>query len=319
MKHRLLVLALLSALAISGAAQAACNRNQLAEIPVTMKGGRGLIPVVAVKINGSDAQMVFDTGAAGSLLGPDANGKFGLSQKPGEAYSRSMGRIFKVSTAVASEFTFAGTAHQNVEFQIPPDNLGPGVDGALGQDYMRDFDLEIDLAHGVVRLFSPRGCESVDLAYWRGQQPVSVIDLEAESAGWPRIFATAKLNGVPLRVMFDTGTSDTHMTYEAGLRAGVDTANARSGATSAPGGTGVGGGAPMASWMAHFARFQIGDERVSDPWLKVVEKPNATADMLIGADFFVAHRVFVSRSQHKLYFTANPGAAFPRLEPQASR
>jgi tetratricopeptide (TPR) repeat protein len=36
----------------------------------------------------------------------------------------------------------------------------------------------------------------------------------------------------------------------------------------------------------------------------------ADADMLVGADFFLSHRVYVSNEQHKLYFTYNGGAVF---------
>jgi tetratricopeptide (TPR) repeat protein len=34
------------------------------------------------------------------------------------------------------------------------------------------------------------------------------------------------------------------------------------------------------------------------------------ADMLIGADFFLSHRVYVASGQHKLYFTYNGGPVF---------
>jgi hypothetical protein len=34
------------------------------------------------------------------------------------------------------------------------------------------------------------------------------------------------------------------------------------------------------------------------------------ADMLIGADFFLSHHIFVSNSQHKLYLTYNGGPVF---------
>ena len=32
--------------------------------------------------------------------------------------------------------------------------------------------------------------------------------------------------------------------------------------------------------------------------------------MLLGADFFLSHRILVSNSQHKLYFTYNGGPVF---------
>jgi tetratricopeptide (TPR) repeat protein len=44
--------------------------------------------------------------------------------------------------------------------------------------------------------------------------------------------------------------------------------------------------------------------RIGDSRFKGLE------DMLVGADFFLSHRVYVSNSQHKLYFTYNGGAVF---------
>lgn len=306
----LLGLMLLGSLSAVGPAQAACDRRQIAEIPVTMKGQRGLRPMVTAKINGVDAQMLFDTGADQSLLFPRAEAKFQVTPAVvgKDSYGRSNGRVYKASVAVAADFVFAGAAYRDTAFAVPESGFGPGIDGLLGQNHLQGADLEIDLAHGAIRMFEPSGCEASDLAYWRGAQSESVVEMEAGSAGAPRFFGTARVNGVPLRVMFDTGTPDTHMTYEAALRAGVDPA--KDGATPVAGGVGIGGGPPMSSWVARFGRFRIGDEQVQDAQLRVVEKPNATADMLIGADFFLSHRVFISRSQHRLYFTDNPGDAF---------
>ena len=46
----------------------------------------------------------------------------------------------------------------------------------------------------------------------------------------------------------------------------------------------------------------------------------APADMLIGADFFRAHRVYIARGQKKMYFTYQGGPVFmlsPRHPPPA--
>jgi hypothetical protein len=298
---------LLCGLGLATAAPAACNRNLLAEVPVTM---RGLIPLVTARVNGVEAQMVFDTGAADSLLLPGADEKFHLTRDPSRqpVQGRSNGRNVTLVIAEAAQFGFAGQTYARVRFAEPEIGFGSGVDGLLGQNHLRDADLEIDLAHGVIRLFAPHGCETADLAYWRGAQAASVIEIEdPTSAGWPRTFGSARLNGVPIRIMFDTGTSRSHATREAAYRAGVDAAAAEK---LAHGSVGVGGGEPMTNWRAQFKSFRIGDERVANPTLTVVDKPNANSDMIVGADFFLSHRVFISKSQHRLYFTANTGNAF---------
>jgi hypothetical protein len=299
---------LVCGLGLATAGEAACNRNLLAEIPVTM---RGLVPLVTAQINGVDAKMVFDTGAGDSLLLPGADEKFHLTRDPNRqpVQGRSNGRNLNLAVAEAAQFGFAGQSYSRAIFAEPDLGFGPGIDGLVGQNHLRDADLEIDLAHGIVRLFAPRGCETADLAYWRGAQAVSVIDIEdPTSAGWPRTFGSGRLNGVPLRILFDTGTSRSHTTREAAYRAGVDAAAAAE--KLARGTVGLGGGAPMTNWRAQFRSFRIGDELVVNPTLTVVDKPNANADMIVGADFFLGHRVFIAKSQHRLYFTANPGNAF---------
>jgi hypothetical protein len=299
---------LLCGLSLATTAQATCDRNLLAEVPVTM---RGLVPLVTAQVNGFDAQMIFDTGAAESLLLPGADEKFHLTRDPNQqpVQGRSNGRIVNLVASEAAQFVFASQTYSRVVFDEPEVGFGPGVDGLIGQNHLHGADLEIDLAHGIIRLFAPHGCEAADLAYWRGAQAASAIDIEDQtSAGWPRTFAAAKLNGVPLRIMFDTGTSRSHTTREAAYRAGVDAA--ASAEKLAQGSLGVGGGAPMTNWRVRFRSFRIGDELVPNPTLNVVDKPNANSDMIIGADFFLSHRVFISKSQHRLYFTANPGNAF---------
>ena len=41
-------------------------------------------------------------------------------------------------------------------------------------------------------------------------------------------------------------------------------------------------------------------------------------DVLIGADFFMAHHVYVANSQGKLYFTYSGGPVFRTAVPQAA-
>jgi len=308
-RHAHAVLALLGGAALAAPARAACDRHQVGEIPVAMKGLR---PMVAAKINGSDAQMVLDTGGTTSLLMPGSDTKFALAQKPSDPrYTfRSSGRTVHVLMTEATDFAFAGATYHNVEFPIPEAGFEAGVDGTFGQDRLGDADVEIDLAHGVVRLFAPQGCETADLAGWKDTQLVSVIDIEPTRASAPRIFGSVSANDVTLRVLFDTGTEHSAMTLAAAKKAGVNPQAA--GKAPLGGSLGVGGGVPMATWPARFESFKIGEEEIIGALLRVVDKPNASADMLLGADFFVGHRVFISKSQHKLYFAANQDNVFGR-------
>jgi tetratricopeptide (TPR) repeat protein len=55
---------------------------------------------------------------------------------------------------------------------------------------------------------------------------------------------------------------------------------------------------------------KIGDEEIKNAPMVIGQSPSDEFDMLIGADFFLSHRIYVSKSQHKLYFTYNGGPVF---------
>jgi len=64
------------------------------------------------------------------------------------------------------------------------------------------------------------------------------------------------------------------------------------------------------SYIAPFSSFKIGDEEIRNTKLRIADIDIPGADMLIGPDFFLSHRIYVANSQHKLYFTYNGGPVF---------
>jgi len=62
--------------------------------------------------------------------------------------------------------------------------------------------------------------------------------------------------------------------------------------------------------------FTIGDEEIKNTKLRIADVALSGSEMLVGADFFLSHRVMVARSQRKLYFTYNGGPVF-RLDKPA--
>ncbi len=58
---------------------------------------------------------------------------------------------------------------------------------------------------------------------------------------------------------------------------------------------------------ATFAEVSIGGETIAHPVFGFSDKTNASADLLIGADFFKRHRVYVAKHQHVMAFTDEGG------------
>jgi tetratricopeptide (TPR) repeat protein len=70
------------------------------------------------------------------------------------------------------------------------------------------------------------------------------------------------------------------------------------------------GQASIKTFIGPFASFKIGDEEIRNTRLRFGDIDVESADMLIGADFFLSHRIYVASSQRKLFFTYNGGPVF---------
>jgi tetratricopeptide (TPR) repeat protein len=286
---------------------AACHLGRLAELPVTMSGMR---PMVHASINGTDALFIADSGAFFSSLTPAAAAAFKLHLQhlaPGFA-AEGIGGLAQVWLTRAN-FTIFGHTFPDVPFLVLGNDLGGEAVGLIGQNVFLIGDVEYDLANGAIRLMRPRDCKEAVLAYWAKANPqsVSVIDIRSATPEAPHTRGDAYLNGNKIRVMFDTGAWTSLLALDAAKRAGVTPDSDG----VVPGGEAAGiGSRTIKNWIAPFQSFRIGDEEIRNTKLRIGELGLPYTDMLIGADFFLSHRIYVASSQNKLYFTYNGGPVF---------
>jgi tetratricopeptide (TPR) repeat protein/predicted aspartyl protease len=295
-------------------AMADCQIIKIAELPVTMSGLRPLVPA---KINGSDALFVADSGAFYSLITAAGAAQYQLKLHHAPYALRLEGvggTVVDPSTATVEKLTLADQTVSNIEFIVAGSEPGTGAVGLLGQNLLGLADTEYDLARGVIRLMRPGpGCKKTVLAYWvASSQPYSVIDLDWTSGKTSPNLGVASVNGVRIQVMFDTGAGSSFLTRRAAERAGFTPA----GQGVVPAGLGHGIGTQnYQTWIAPFASFKIGDEEIHDTRLRVGDASLPEADMLLGADFFLSHHIYIAKSRSKLYFTYNGGPVFNLTQP----
>lgn len=300
-------------LIVASAAQANCKIEKYAEMPVTMEGTR---PIAAGTINGQPARFVIDSGAFYNTMPHDVAKKYGLSLKAGKVdYMVGAGGNSTVYEGNAKTFSLngflGGQQLQNIKFMVADKFSSFGHDGLIGQNTIGHDDTEYDLANGFVRLFRTKDCGDAPLAYWHGTLPVYVVSFEGRSAHTPHILGTATLNGKEIRVMFDSGASRSILTTRAASRLGIkldDDKVVAAGTTR-----GIGDKISETS-RARFDELDIGGEIIKNARLNVSDielmPDGRPADMLLGADFFLSHRLYVAAFQRKLYFTYNGGRVF---------
>ena len=270
-----------------------------------------LKPIVTAQINGVDARFVADSGAFFSMItqAGAAQYKLKLSAAPFGLYIKGVGGTVEPSVATVKVFTLAGIPIHNVEFLVGGSTVGRSESiGVLGQNLFRIGDVEYDLAQGVIRLMRAEDCGHALLAYWvKPSESYSMMDIERATPQSPHITGTAFINGARIRVLFDSGAGTSILSMRAAERAGVkpDT----SGVVEAGYGMGI-GQASVKTFIGPFATFKIGDEEIRNTRLRFGDIDVESADMLIGADFFLSHRIYVASSRRKLFFTYNGGPVF---------
>eukprot|EP01036_Dinobryon_divergens_P051482 gene51482-68894_t len=252
--------------------------------------------------------MLVETGAFFSSLSPATAEQLKLrtSRLPwGLTIEGYTGKVAAQRTRV-EKVGLQGAELSNVEFVVGGNELGAGIQGILGRNILAAADTEYDLARGSVKLSFPKGdCEGNQFAHWAGDAPVVVVPLEEDEREHTGMRVEVRINGKPAMASLDTGATATSMTLKTARRSGIlESDMTPSGRT---GGLGEG---KVSSWTAPVASFELGGEKIINNRLRVDDATRPDLEVLLGLDYFLSHRVYVSRLKRQVYVTWNGGPVF---------
>jgi tetratricopeptide (TPR) repeat protein len=301
-------------------AWADCKLNQIMELPVTMVGLR---PTVTLLVNGQPARFLVDSGSWASAIDTTAAKALGLKLAKTDEKSRGVGGdVDLYFTTIDSLAISKDASLGKVDMLASADVGGSGYVGLLGENILGFADIEYDLPHGAIRFFKQDGCKGANLGYW-GQPAAVEIDLthtgkrpesrdrdpnHYDPGSLDRdVRAAALINGQRVIVTFDTGASTSMLNKNVAARVGVT--------PETPGAVSVGlfggiGPERKSAWIAPFDSFALGAERINHTRLRFGDLDRVQTDMLLGADFFLSHRVFIANSLSKAFVSYVGGPVF---------
>jgi tetratricopeptide (TPR) repeat protein len=294
------------AAALAHASNKKCQLAKVADLPITMNSLRPLIPA---KINGQDAKFILDSGAFYSMISSATASEYKLKLSPGPygLTVKGIGGSTEVQVATVKNFNLVGVDIKNFEFLVGGSDIGSA--GLLGQNLLEKFDVEYDLANGVIRLFKSENCQGTAMAYWLTPgQAYSAMEIDGIDPLHAHTIGRAQVNGQKIRVTFDTGAFTSVLSLRAAEKAGLKPDSA--GVVEEGYSTGIGRG-QVKTYIGTFASFTVGDsEEIKNAKLRFSDIRLDDTDMLLGADFFISHRIFVANKEHRLFLTYNGGPVF---------
>ena len=301
---RLAFLLVTLALAADAASDAApqCKLIRIAEWRVRNDYYR---PVVDGAINSQKVSVLLDTGSSVSLIQRSVATRLRLPRIAVEGTS--------LESALVQEFRIGKAARDNWRVLVTGEHdFGDDLAVMIGDDFFQQTDVEFDLPHNAVRLYQPKDCAGAPLAYWTRQA------LEVPIEAGEKIRLAVAINGKPVRALLDSSAFRSLLAQTEVARLGITPQSPGAAAAGCARGFGT---RLVDSWSAPFESFAIGAETIRNPTLRFADLWQETPDagtlpqMLLGADFLRSHRVLVSRSQGKMYFTYEGGTVFPGATP----
>ena len=326
---------LLALVLLSAPAAKACQITGAGELPVMMVEGA---PFIKATINGKPALFLADTGSATSLIWGDGAARLGLPVGGDTGVTfQGVGGAVRARSVTIKQIMFGQQPVRNLQLFVLPSDQRHLEAGIIGQDIFSAFDVEFDLANGVIRLLKFVDCRNEQMVYWGkaySQAALAPIgDMTRRDIGRstipefeynPHYETTALLNGRQVVAELDTGDYATMVSPGVAATAGLSLASSavRKDGIS----RGIGPGA-IEVRVARFATFSLGDETIRNAEVRIADlqrnhreqatgthfEDNSAPDtpkMLIGVDFFRAHHVLVSNSHHMMFFSYNGGPVF---------
>ena len=198
---------------------------------------------------------------------------------------------------------------------MPPPGENFPYDRIFGANFLAAYDVELDIPHGKLRLFSPNHCQE-DVVYWTRDYVAVPFVLDASL----RAVMTVTLDGKNLHAMLDTGASQTILSAQTARHSfDIDPAAA----AAKPDGEGhAGSGATLDYYRHRFSDLDIGGVAFHNTELVIApdktshiirdhhsynamqSETNEETSLIVGLHHLSRIRAYIAYDKRMLYISA---------------
>jgi len=266
---------------------AGCLVKRFATLPIKLENGE---PVTEGEINGRPIKLVVQSGSFYNAISAQTARDLGLSVKPiSTSFEISWdGKVGPAGRANVEVLKLNGPwIVRGVNFIVGGEASNMGV---IGQNILALRDVEYDFANGLVRLSVAENCLGASPVYWASGASVMSLAIDQMDEMNRMPVGTIVINGQKLPVRFDSA-SRSRITLAAVKKLNLPVVKDAAS-------DGVDGGGSV-----RLDTVEIGGEKLQGATIMVNDLANAEAEVSMGTDFFLAHRIYIANIGRRMYFT----------------
>jgi predicted aspartyl protease len=273
---------------------------KVAQVPLEPVGRLFSVPVT---LNSHPISMLLDTGAERSLLAEATVLRLNV-ERNGQTVTAVAGLAGGTMRADASIGSMSIGGVPIAVDRMAVGSLGGNqtVDGTLGLDILRDFDLDIDAPHRALTLYRVRRCERADPPWQETAIPIAGVSTMSR---W--LEAPVEIDGVSATAVLDTGASYSSITPRLARQLGLTDQILADDRTL---NLHVISGPDTQARIHRFKSIRIGPVTMHDRYALVLAKNPAALgggrrfpEALIGQDFLSHWQVWFSLRTDRLYIS----------------
>jgi len=281
-------------------ALAVCKLGRIASLDMTMlPDGEIAIPVT---VNDQDMKLIVDTGDIYSGIGEESADALHLKRGITGQMFTFLGNVPAYQYVEAHSFKLGPMSASDLRLLVVPSQMmRPNIDGLLGPNVMKGFDVEFDFAHAKFNIFSQDHCPHA-VVYWTkgnyAQVPMHVDE------SW-HISVPVTLNGKSLTAVIDSGADRSTMSLDT-LKDlfGIDEKNP---ALKQIGTGTINGTARTTMYRYPFGTLALEGVTVQSPDIDILPTETYGAhnpQLIIGINVLRQLRLYIAYKEQMLYATS---------------